>query len=89
MAKTNMGMPAELPDGAEALLQQFNYGWDNLAYAFRKRREIGKETTDHYLANPKLISFEELSDHGLFDPHATTAERAASLKWLEDRLKSN
>jgi hypothetical protein len=90
MAKTQMGMPAELSDDAEKMLALHGYFWDSLLYGFRRARRIGQESLDQYLkAAPNVISFEELTDHGLFEPHATPAKIAASLKWLEQRVKSN
>jgi hypothetical protein len=85
-----MRMPAELSEKAENLLRQHDYLWDNSLYAFRRARQVGKESTEKYLkAKPKLITFEELTDHGLFAPHATADQKAAALAWLEERVKSN
>jgi hypothetical protein len=83
-----MTMTSELPDEAEILLKLHGYVWDNLLDGFRKVRTIGQESLEHYLkAAPDVISFEELKDHGLFEPIAPFSQRTDSLKWLEQRIK--
>jgi hypothetical protein len=78
---------ADLPHEAQQVFHLNGYHWDNLAYAFRRARRVGHESVAEYQANPRVISFEELEDHGFFVPDITDAEKAKSLKWLEQRLK--
>ncbi len=48
---------------------------------------MGQESIDQYGATLDVISFEELTDHGLFDPGANSAEQQAALDWLAERLR--
>jgi hypothetical protein len=81
-------MTSQLPAEAEALLELHGYVWDNLLDGFRRMRRIGQESLDQYLqAAPDVISFEELDDHGFFDPSVPFSQRTDSLKWLEQRIK--
>lgn len=89
MRKTKMGLPAEFSEEAEKLIQKYGYLWDDWSFGLRRTRRVGEETTEEYLQTVRVIPFEKLSDHGLFEPHATSSQKTAALKWLENELKSN
>ncbi len=89
MANMKMNMPAELSTENERLLAGAGYLWDNWVHGFRRVREIGSQSVANYLAaEPDIISVEELTAHGCFDPDASLGERNKSEVWLHTRVKA-
>jgi len=89
MANMKMNMPAELSAENERLLAGTGYLWDSWACGFRRVREVGSQSMADYLASaPDIISVEELTAHGCFDPGASMQQRHRSEVWLQARVKT-
>ena len=58
-------MPEDIHPEAKRLLEDSGYLWDACMFAFRRKRRVGIESTEEYRADPAIISYAELSDHGL------------------------
>ena len=85
-------MPLGIPPGRlssvemEQLLELRGYLWGNRLNGFRRCRDVEHERTEEYEANPEVVTWEELEDHGCVDPNATPAEGHRSYSWLLQRL---
>lgn len=67
-------MSKDIDPEAVKLLEDHNYQWDPLLFAFRRRRRAGRESTKHYLAHTVAISYEGRSDHGLTGTYVATQQ---------------
>jgi len=89
MANMKMNMPAGLSTENERLVAGAGYLWDNWAFGFRRVREVGSQSTADYLSRaPDIISIEELTAHGCFDPNASLHQRHQSEVWLHARVEA-
>ena len=89
MANMKMNMPGNLSTENERLVAAAGYLWDNWVYGFRRVREVGSQSTAAYLdGTPDIISVEELTAHGCFDPSASMHQRHQSEVWLHARVQA-
>lgn len=89
-------MPPTIDIDAVKLLEREGYLWDDWRYAFRRRRRVGQESTEEYMnSKPKVIAFEDLSDHNLVwaselsraaGNENTVRQRHDGLKWLAEEI---
>jgi hypothetical protein len=93
-----MTTPVNIEIQAARLLTDAGYLWDDSLYAFRRARQIGRETTQQYLSSPpRIVAFEELEDHGLVLRDRNLGRARATdntdpiegLRWLAERIKQN
>jgi hypothetical protein len=90
-----MSVPVGLDGEAKRLLNDEAYLWDDMLFAFRRTRQVRRESTEEYRKMaPVVISFEDLEDHGLiagefrsYAQERTLQQRHESLRWLRERIE--
>ncbi len=84
-------MPEDIHPEAKRLLEDSGYLWAPWKVAFRRKRRVGIESTEEYRADPAIISYAELSDHGLAATgdafQLSRDEKEQALGWLRDRIR--
>jgi hypothetical protein len=89
-------MPPTIDIDAVKLLESKGYLWDDWRYGFRRKRRIGRESTEEYRnAAPAVVAFEDLEDRHLVwasdlaraaGSENTVRQRHAGLKWLAEEI---
>jgi len=78
-----VAVPKNIDSLAIRILEDNGWLWDDYRFSFRRVRF--EESTQDYLSRPPLlITYEEISDHGLTSSSVAQVERAR--EWLKQRI---
>lgn len=82
-----MAAPSNILPEAVTLMEERAWHWDGYYFAFRGARRAGESTEEYLRRPPDLVTYEEISDHGLTATGLSADERAQALDWLRQRLE--